>query len=43
MTNEDRIYRLCECLIDVIDRLPTTHADSVKYDIQEIMRDIEEV
>lgn len=49
MTNEDRIYRLCECLTDVIDYISNPHADPIeadiydlKYEIHDIMRDIED-
>ena len=49
MTNKDRIYRLCECLTDVIDYLSNPDADPIevdiydlKYEIHDIMRDIED-
>ena len=42
MTNEERIYRLCECLIDMIDYLPPQFDWIVEERIKPIMKDIDD-
>lgn len=42
MDNEERIYKLCDCIIDLIDELPyTQHMDWVRDRVVSIMADVE--
>lgn len=43
MTNEERIYKLCEYVMDLIDVLPYTrdHLEWVKDEIKSIREDID--
>ena len=43
MSNEDRIYRLCELITDLINILPeaNSHLDWVRNEVREIMNDID--
>lgn len=42
--NENRIYRLCEYVIDLIDALPRygTEFDWIKEEIEDLRKEIEE-
>lgn len=41
MTNEERIYELCECLITLIDLLPHKNLEYLKEEIKDIKQDID--
>ena len=40
MTNEERIYKLCECLIDIANYLPKG-SEWIEDNIKAIMEDID--
>lgn len=41
MTNEERIYQLCDCLIMLIDLLPYKNLEYLKEEIKDIKQDID--
>lgn len=41
LTNEDRIYRLCEALIDMVESFPFKDSDFVVDNLKDIMKEIE--
>jgi len=41
MTNEERIYELCDCLIMLIDLLPHKNIEYLKENIKDIKQDID--
>lgn len=41
MTNEERIYELCDCLIVLIDMLPYKNIEYLKEEIKNIKQDID--
>lgn len=43
MTNEERIYKLCKCVMDLIDELPdyTVYLDRIRDEIISIREDID--
>ena len=41
MTNEERIYQLCECLIQAVNYLPKG-SEWIEDNIREIMEDVED-
>lgn len=41
MTNEERIYKLCEYILDLIDMLPYKNLEWIRDEIVSIREDIE--
>lgn len=41
MTNEERIYALCDCLIMLIELLPHKNIEYLKEEIEDIKQDID--